>query len=104
MAEDKPLSDEERAELEELRAEKARRAQEAQARRDRRELEELRAKKAQSQAEAQRDAQIRAARQRGTKLMEPDPEDEDIRMPLGQKLVLLGIAVVAVIFIAMMVL
>ena len=98
MADDKPLSEDERAELEQLRAEKARQAEEARARRERQELQQLRAQKARSQAEAQKDADIRAARQRGAKLMEPDPEDDDIKMPTGQKLVLLGIAVVAVVF------
>ncbi len=104
MADDKPLSEDERAELEQLRAEKARQAEEARARRERQELQQLRAQKARSQAEAQKDADIRAARQRGAKLMEPDPEDDDIKMPTGQKLVLLGIAVVAVVFVLMMVL
>ena len=42
-----PLSDEERAELEQLRAEKAARVAQEQARRDRAELEELRKEKAQ---------------------------------------------------------
>ncbi len=45
-----PLTDEERAELEELRAEKARREEEARARRERAELERLRAEKEQAEA------------------------------------------------------
>ena len=43
--ESRPLSDEERAELEELRAEKRRREQEERDRRDREELERLRAER-----------------------------------------------------------
>lgn len=45
-----PLTDEERAELEELRAEKARREERARARRERAELEQLRAEKERSRA------------------------------------------------------
>ncbi len=45
-----PLTDEERAELEELRAEKARREEEARARRERAELESLRAEKEKAEA------------------------------------------------------
>lgn len=48
-----PLSDEERAELEELRAEKARREAEEQARREREELAALRAEKAKAEASPQ---------------------------------------------------
>ena len=52
-----PLTDEERAELEELRAEKARREEEERARRDRAELEALRAERAAAAAEVEADAQ-----------------------------------------------
>lgn len=114
------LTDEERAELEALRAEK-----------ERRELEELRAEKARAvQAEAQtqaesaavdEDAQLMAAQQRaarqvaqreaeqirriqeqrakGRALMEPDEDDEDIKMPLGQKIVIATVVILAVIFV-----
>ena len=51
-----PLTDEERAELEELRAEKARREDEARARRERAELERLRAEKEQAEAPRKRTA------------------------------------------------
>lgn len=114
------LTDEERAELEALRAEK-----------ERRELEALRAEKARAvQAEAQNqaeraaadeDAQLMAAQQRaarqaaqreaeqirriqeqrakGRALMEPDEDDEDIKMPLGQKIVIATVVILAVIFV-----
>lgn len=114
------LTDEERAELEALRAEK-----------ERRELEELRAEKARAvQAEAQTqaesaatdedvqlvEAQQRAARHaaqqeaeqirriqeqraKGRALMEPDEDDEDIKMPLGQKIVIATVVILAVIFV-----
>ena len=113
------LTDEERAELEALRAEK-----------ERRELEALRAEKtraAQAEAQAQaevaaaEDAQLAAAQQRaarqaaqqeaeqirriqeqrakGRALMEPDEDDEDIKMPLGQKIVIGTVVILAVIFV-----
>ena len=107
-----PLTDAERAELEALRAEK-----------ERRELEALRAEKARAvQAEAptqakstaaDEDAQLAAAQQRvarqaaqqeaeqikGRALMEPDEDDEDIKMPLGQKIVIATVVILAVIFV-----
>ena len=112
------LTDAERAELEALRAEK-----------ERRELEALRAEKtraaqAAAQAEAaatEEDAQLVAAQQRaarkaaqqeaeqirriqeqrakGRALMEPDEDDEDIKMPLGQKIVIGTVVILAVIFV-----
>ena len=51
-----PLTDEERAELEELRAEKARREDVARARRERAELERLRAEKEQAETPRKRTA------------------------------------------------
>lgn len=97
-----PLTDDERAELEALRAEKAAR--------ERAELEELRAShtaaaqpatqaapRPQSAPSAE-DQRIREARERGSKLMEPD---DDLRMPLGQKIVLAVLAVVVVIIVIM---
>ena len=56
-----PLTDEERAELEELRAEKARREEEERARRDRAELEALRAERAAAEAGAQAEVETAAA-------------------------------------------
>ncbi len=122
------LTDAERAELEALRAEKERRELEAlRAEKDRRELESLRAEKTRAaQAEAatqaevdaavESEAQQRAARKaaqqeaeqirriqeqraKGRALMEPDEDDEDIKMPLGQKIVIGTVVILAVIFV-----
>ena len=122
------LTDAERAELEALRAEKERRELEAlRAEKERRELEALRAEKtravqaeaqaqAQAEAAAESEAQQRAARQaaqqeaeqirriqeqraKGRALMEPDEDDEDIKMPLGQKIVIGTVVILAVIFV-----
>jgi hypothetical protein len=114
----RPLSDDERAELEALRAEKAAREERERAARERAELEELRrqrdavASQAQPQrqapsrqavasaraAEAAEDRRIREARERGARLMEPD---DDLRMPVGQKLVLGVIALLVAIIVIM---
>ncbi|MBF0894988.1 MAG: hypothetical protein HXK53_04480 [Atopobium sp.] len=122
------LTDAERAELEALRAEKERRELEAlRAEKERRELEALRAEKtraaqaeaavqAEVDAAAESEAQQRAARQaaqqeaeqirriqeqraKGRALMEPDEDDEDIKMPLGQKIVIGTVVILAVIFV-----
>ena len=122
------LTDAERAELEVLRAEKERRELEAlRAEKERAELEALRAEKTRAaQAEAavqaevdaavESEAQQRAARQaaqqeaeqirriqeqraKGRALMEPDEDDEDIKMPLGQKIVIGTVVILAVIFV-----
>ena len=122
------LTDAERAELEALRAEKERRELEAlRAEKERRELEALRAEKtraAQAEAAVQAEvdaaaesaAQQRAARKaaqqeaeqirriqeqraKGRALMEPDEDDEDIKMPLGQKIVIGTVVILAVIFV-----
>lgn len=123
------LTDAERAELEALRAEKERRELEAlRAEKERAELEMLRAEKtravqaeAQAEAAAAEDAQLvadqqRAARQaaqqeaeqirriqeqraKGRALMKPDEDDEDIKMPLGQKIVIGTVVILAVIFV-----
>lgn len=95
---DAPLTDEERAELEELRAEKALRDQEEQARRERAELARLKAERARSEHEAEEERRIAEVRARNARLMEPD---DDLRMPLGQKIVLVAIALVAAAFLAM---
>lgn len=100
MADQAPLSDEERAELEELRAEKAKREEAQRAAQERAELERLKAEKAQSEAEAEEDRRIAEARERGRKLMEPD--EDDLKMPLGQKMVILFVVVVAVVWFAAM--
>ena len=117
------LTDAERAELEALRAEKERRELEALR------AEKTRAAQAEAQAAAQaeaeaaaaEDAQLVAAQQRaarkaaqqeaeqirriqeqrakGRALMEPDEDDEDIKMPLGQKIVIGTVVILAVIFV-----
>ena len=114
------LTDAERAELEALRAEKERRELEALR------AEKTRAVQAEAQAQAEaaaaaEDAQLvadqqRAARQaaqqeaeqirriqeqraKGRALMEPDADDEDIKMPLGQKIVIGTVVILAVIFV-----
>ena len=109
-----PLTDEERAELEALRAEKAAREARELAERERAELEALRAEKAQPAArevrptpsadrpaqrgESEDDRRIREARERGAKLMEPD---DDLRMPMGQKIVLAVLALLVGIIVVM---
>ena len=122
------LTDAERAELEALRAEKERRELEAlRAEKERAELEALRAKKtraaqaeaavqAEVDAAAESEAQQRAARQaaqqeaeqirriqeqraKGRALMEPDEDDEDIKMPLGQTIGIGTVVILAVIFV-----
>ena len=103
----RPLTDEERAELEALRAEKAAREERERAAQERAELEALRAEQQAAQKPAPRrvqqtptaeDRRIQEARERGAKLMEPD---DDLRMPLGQKLVLAVIAVLVILIVGM---
>lgn len=104
MADNAGLTDEERAELEQLRAEKAAREQAERDARDaaeRAELERLRAQRAQGEAERAAQARDAAARERGRKLMEPD---DDLKMPLGQKIVILAVVGVAAIWLAITVL
>lgn len=116
-------AEKERAELEALRAEKERRELEALR------AEKTRAAQAEAQAAAQaeaeaaaaEDAQLVAAQQRaarkaaqqeaeqirriqeqrakGRALMEPDEDDEDIKMPLGQKIVIGTVVILAVVFV-----
>lgn len=115
-----PLTVEERAELEALRAEKAARLEREKAERERAELERLRAERAQAQAapaqqaaaktaapaaaarrgaaDAAEERRIREARERGEKLMMPD---DDLRMPMGQKIVLATIAVLIILAVIM---
>ena len=89
------LSAEERAELEELRREKAAREQAQAAARDRAELNQLKAERARLAQEAETDRHIAEVRAQGRQLMEPDEDDEDIRMPLGQKIVLIAVFALA---------
>lgn len=93
MADRTGLTDEERAELEELRAEKA--ARDAA---ERAELERLRRQRAEGEADRARAARDAEARERGRALMEPD--DDDLRMPLGQKVVILAVVGVAIVWLA----
>ncbi len=106
MSDQPTLSEEERAELEQLRAEKAAREQAQAEAAERAELERLRAEQARAKAEAARSqaeqaeaARIAAERERGRKLMEPDEDDEDIKMPVGQKVVIGIVAFVAVVMV-----
>ena len=87
-----PLSDEERAELEQLRAEKARRDKARAEAAQRAELDELRREQRASAA----DERAAAQRERAREYMEPD---EDLKMPLAQKLVLLFLAIVIAVFV-----
>ena len=102
MAENSGLTDQERAELEELRAEKAARQQAEKDAAERAELERLRAQRARSEAERDQIAREAAARERGRKLMEPD--EDDLRMPLGQKIVILAIVGIAAVWLAVTIL
>ena len=109
--ESQPLSAEERAELEELRAEKARREAQEQARREREELAALRAERAKAEAAAAKQAPAapkpqpkKAARPKSTDTKpsrdemtfaqrmvtskEPEGEDEIPGMPPAQKLII----------------
>ncbi len=104
MSDQPTLSDEERAELEQLRAEKIAREKAQAEAAQRAELEQLRAEQARGQAEAAEAARIAAERERGRKLMEPDEDDEDLKMPVGQKIVLGVIALVAVVMVLLQVL
>lgn len=86
----RPLTDEERAELKSLRAEKAQRENARRIQAERIELERLKAE----QATHDEDARIRALKERNAKIMEPG---DDLKMPLGQKVVLFGVLLIAVI-------
>ena len=104
MADNAGLTDEERAELEQLRAEKEAREQASRDAAERAELERLRAQARRRAPRPRRaagpppPAGAPAARERGRKLMEPD--EDDLRMPLGQKVVILVVAVAIVVFVA----
>ena len=86
-----PLTDEERAELEELRAEKARREEEERARRERAELEALRAEKVAAEAPAAA-APVSARQSAPTPRRAPKPEaagsvSEPAEKTFGQRMV-----------------
>ena len=101
------LTDAERAELEALRAEKTRAAQaEAQAEAEAAAAEDAQLVAAQQRAahqaaqqEAEQIRRIQEQRAKGRALMEPDEDDEDIKMPLGQKIVIGTVVILAVIFV-----
>ena len=101
-------AEKERAELEALRAEKTRAVQaEAQAQTDAAAAPEdaqlvadqQRAARQAAQQEAEQIRRIQEQRAKGRALMEPDEDDEDIRMPLGQKIVIGTVVILAVIFV-----
>ena len=101
-------AEKERAELEALRAEKTRAAQaEAQAQAEAAAAEEdaqlvaaqQRAARQAAQQEAEQIRRIQEQRAKGRALMEPDEDDEDIKMPLGQKIVIGTVVILAVIFV-----
>ncbi len=98
MADTTPLSDGERAELEQLRAEKAARADAARAAQERAELERLKEERAYAQREAEAIERESQMRERGRRIMEPD--EESLGMPLGQKVVLGLVLLVAIVLVA----
>lgn len=100
MSENTPLSDEERSELEKLRTEKTAREEAQAAARERAELERLKAEKAANEKDAAERQRIAQAREKGRQLMEPD--DEDLRMPKGQKIVIAVVVVVAAVWLLAM--
>ena len=104
-------AEKERRELEALRAEKTRAAQsaaqaEAQAQAEAAAAEDAqlvadqqRAARKAAQQEAEQIRRIQEQRAKGRALMEPDEDDEDIKMPLGQKIVIGTVVILAVIFV-----
>ena len=97
---DAPLTDAERAELEQLRAEKAEREERERIRRERAELEQLRAEHnaPKTSVRTREDEAAVAARERARRLMEPG---DDLSMPLAQKIVLGGLLIVVIAILAM---
>lgn len=91
-----PLTDEERSELEALRAEKEKREASAKAAKERTELERLRAQQARAEHDAAEDARIREIKEKTRDFVEPD---DDYKMPLMQKIVLIVLAVIVIIFV-----
>lgn len=104
-------AEKERRELEALRAEKTHAAQsaaqaEAQAQAEPAAAEDAqfvaaqqRAARKAAQQEAEQIRRIQEQRAKGRALMEPDEDDEDIKMPLGQKIVIGTVVILAVIFV-----
>ena len=97
-------AEKDRRELEALRAEKTRAAQAeaaVQAEVDAAVESEAqqRAARQAAQQEAEQIRRIQEQRAKGRALMEPDEDDEDIRMPLGQKIVIGTVVILAVIFV-----
>ena len=103
-------AEKERAELKALRAEKTRAAQaEAQAQAQAQAAAaaedaqlvaaQQRAARQEAQQEAEQIRRIQEQRAKGRALMEPDEDDEDIKMPLGQKIVIGTVVILAVIFV-----
>ncbi len=95
MADETGLTDEERAELEELRAERDARERAARQAAERAELERLRAEREAAERDREALARDAAARERGRKMMEPD---EDLRMAPGQKLAILAVVAIALVW------
>ena len=52
-----------------------------------------------AQQEAEQIRRIQEQRAKGRALMEPDEDDEDIKMPLGQKIVIGTVVILAVVFV-----
>lgn len=100
MSEDEGLSEAERAELGRLRAEKAERDEAARAAAERAELERLRAQSSADEAAREQEAHDARARERGRKMMEPD--EDDLKMAPGQKIVILVMVGVALIWLLAM--
>lgn len=96
------LTDDERAELEALRAEKAEREQLRASAAERAELEALKAEAARTRADIERDRTAAEARERGRRIMEPDKDD--LSMSIGQKIVILAVIGIALAFVLMTVL
>ena len=86
------LSDDERAELEQLRREKAARERAESDARERAELERLRKERQELDSEAEAERRIEAARQR----MEPG---EDLRMPVAQRIIVIACCVLLAVFV-----
>lgn len=95
MDDDRGLDDEERAELERLRAERDARER---GRAERVELERLRREQEAADAAREEAERIARAKARGRDIMEPG---EDLRMPRGQKVVIATVAIVAIVLLLM---
>ena len=95
-----PLTAAERAELEQLRAEKRERERAAQVRRERAELEQLRSMHGAHERKSD-DGGAKETQKGKRSIMEPN---DDLSMPLGQKIVLTAIALIVLAVIASIVL